>query len=325
MTDGNTSNRSGFTLVELLVVIAIIGVLVALLLPAVQAAREAARRSSCTNNMRQLGIACHQFVDVRGIIPPSRTATAGFPPLGIPRGVYHGWACWLLPYLEQAGVASKYDFNLHFGHLNNREAIKSQIPLLYCPSNTRKNRIAYDFTHNSFLVNGAACTDYGVIRQVDADLVAQFPNDVDQYVHNDVNGMNLSAHSRNTGESVRVMRWATVTDGLSNTIFYSEDAGRPDAWRANWRKTTSGALIPGGAWSDESAEFGLQGCTPPNDTRPGLTAINCTNNGEPYSFHPSGCIFTFCDGSVRFISNNIPIRTLARLVTAGAGEQIGDF
>jgi prepilin-type processing-associated H-X9-DG protein len=69
----------------------------------------------------------------------------------------------------------------------------------------------------------------------------------------------------------------------------------------------------------------LQGCTPPDDTRPGKTAINCTNNGEPYSFHAAGCNFTMCDGSVRFISTNVPIRTLARLVTASAGEQIGEF
>src|SRR5262245_46197242 len=104
MRYGNRRRSAAFTLVELLVVIAIIGVLVALLLPAVQAAREAARRMQCSNNLRQIGLACHNFHDVRGCTPPSRSASGGFPHLGIPANAYHGWAVWLLPYMEQGNI-----------------------------------------------------------------------------------------------------------------------------------------------------------------------------------------------------------------------------
>ena len=314
---------AGFTLVELLVVIAIIGVLVALLLPAVQAAREAARRMSCTNNMRQLGLAGHNFHDVRGVIPPSRTASGGFPALGIPPDAYNGWASWLLPYIEQTNLASIYNHQLHFGHASNRAAIQTQIAVFNCPSTPIKKRVAPQFTHDGFTITGAAAADYSVIREVDVGLWTSFPNDVDTYFNNQVQGTNMGPHSRNTGSSIRVMRWASVSDGLSNTIFYVEDAARPVEHVTSGRRT--GSSTGGSAWADEANEFGFQGCTPPNDIRPGRTPINCTNDGEPYSFHPNGINVVLCDGSVRFIANSIPIRTFARLVTAQGGENNGDF
>jgi prepilin-type processing-associated H-X9-DG protein len=144
--------------------------------------------------------------------------------------------------------------------------------------------------------------------------VSSFPNAVDAY--ND--GNRWGPFSYNSGSNIRVMTWGSVSDGLSNTLFYSEDAGRPTEYVAGRR--VSGGTTGGSAWADEASEWGFQGCTPPNDTRPGLQAINCTNDGEPYSFHSGGISVGMCDGSVRFLRESIDVRTFARLITAQAGE-----
>ena len=120
------------------------------------------------------------------------------------------------------------------------------------------------------------------------------------------------------------MNWASVTDGLSNTIFYVEDAGRPNRYLTG--RVQIAGTWGGSAWSDEASEFGLHGCTPSTtaDVRPGLRPMNCTNNGEVYSFHTGGCNFGMCDGSVRFIRETIDIRTFARMVTAQGGEVVSN-
>jgi len=121
----------GFTLVELLVVIAIIGILIALLLPAVQAAREAARRTQCNNNLKQLGIALHNYHDSHGTFPPAHleTGTTG------PTFRHHfGWLAYLLPYIEQENVYRLIDFRLKYSAPENRQDASVGIKTFICPS-----------------------------------------------------------------------------------------------------------------------------------------------------------------------------------------------
>src|SRR5437763_6700997 len=121
-----SSRSAGFTLIELLVVIAIIAILIGLLVPAVQKVRDAAARSQCQNNMKQMGLAAHNFHDTYKVTPPARVASGGFPALGIPAGAYQGWAIWILPYIEQGNVAKMYKKKIQFGETASRTAIQQQ-------------------------------------------------------------------------------------------------------------------------------------------------------------------------------------------------------
>lgn len=329
MTEGRVSScRTGFTLVELLVVIAIIGVLVALLLPAIQAAREAARRSQCLNNMKQVGLAFLNY----------ETATKEFPLATLnPIAPTHGsnnWAPFVLPYLEQGNLVVGYDLNEDWWREPNRAIAQNPLAVLLCPSTPNQERVQ-DKPESTPPNKTGACGDYftptGVHIEINLSLPAdqQFTNYNEKFSNGDDNlvldGVVAEQHEFNQHNALK-----SITDGLSNSILLGECAGREDVYRGRQFYAVDYTGTPavrarGGAWAttDNPYPIGLKKPWKANfGTIPGNLSINNSNEWGHcfYSFHPSGANFTLADGSVRFLSDDIDLRTLADLVTRAGGE-----
>ncbi|WP_254509380.1 DUF1559 domain-containing protein [Anatilimnocola floriformis] len=293
-----------FTLVELLVVIAIIGVIVALLLPAVQAAREAARRMSCQNNLRQFGIALHNYHDTHGVFPPQRLEEPN-----------HGWMSMMLPQIEQGNLHAIYKFNVNWQHVDNQPAVTTKIKIAVCPSAPGANRRDTVVT-NKF----AAVSDYAIPGNVAPALYTG-------------NGLPAAGDTRGIISGNAGTRMAEVTDGLSNTILLLEDAGRPEFWLRGKRgpaSTNDGCgnadvvdgRVKGAGWADPASDIPPHSFAVNGLTCPGPCVMNCTNNNEAYSFHPGGISIVLGDSSVRFLSDTISVRTFAAMITCGCGELI---
>jgi prepilin-type N-terminal cleavage/methylation domain-containing protein/prepilin-type processing-associated H-X9-DG protein len=317
MNRKQSKHGRGFTLVELLVVIAIIGVLVALLLPAVQAAREAARRSQCSNNLKQLALGAHNFHDTTGSLPSS-VRPAGLTPL--PRIAGH---TFLLQYLEQRNIYDKYDQTKNWFDAANLPYTSQAVKTFLCPSTpdpTRKDGQPEASTWTPIV----AVTDYSPTILVEKVLKDQ--NLVDEW-----------------GDGILTKngtpRMADVIDGLSNTIMYGESAGRPNIWRRGPKKfgNLPNDRVNAGGWARPASDFSINGSSYDGATFPGPCAVNCTNGeavgstfphptygtegtAEAFAFHPGGANFAFGDGSVRLINANIGIRDFARLVTRAGAE-----
>ncbi len=335
-----TERRSGFTLVELLVVIAIIGVLVALLLPAVQAAREAARRMSCTNNMKQFGLALHNFHDTMLVLPPA----AVLPPnianmtseshtkFNIPLNVEHGWGVFVLPFMEEKNLSDRYLWNEDWRSTGNEAVRSAYVKTFICPSSPEQKRMNNYAPKN---ITNSACGDYAVLNEVGSltylknnglidNESAASPLGIMRPNGDFVTPTSTSAIERNNSR-VNLCNFAMITDGLSNTSLLMESAGRPIRWtlgKPNYDPTSS---VEGAGWADPENEFNLAGCDPATGFAPGPIAVNCTNGGEIYAFHLAGANVLLADGSVRFMSKNVALRIVARMVTRSAGEVNADF
>lgn len=210
-------NRQAFTLIELLVSMSIIGLLVALLLPAVHSARESSRRMQCRNNLKQIGIAMHSYHDVHRSFPVGQYID----------GKGHGWASAVLPYIEQVNVHNRINFDLPYFHAGNREVASVILPIYLCPSMVtsaidRKGRSAAGF----------GAIDYGCMLGAVAPLAAP-PVVAKEIPYTDSHGVFPWPSFGSSGGGV-VTRMSQITDGTSNTMLVGEDSGR--------------GLRDGGAW-----------------------------------------------------------------------------
>ena len=328
---------AGFTLIELLVVIAIIAVLIALLVPAVQKVRESASRATCMNNLKQIGLAVHNFHDVYKALPPGRVSTrAGIPKIGVPpmpTGTVpsHSWIPFVFPYLEQQALYQQYRRDLNWADPANRPAVNiNQLAILQCPSAKAGRMHVEAFPAAANNNPWGACTDYAAIKGIRAGTGTLATSGLIDPPSSGEGCMPDSA----------MKKFTDIVDGLSNTIMIAESAGRPELWRTGQRvplatldpgarypiEDAAGGDMPGGAWAEQQNAFFLDGSTPDGKLKPGPCAINCTNNfcglptrnyddGEVYSFHTGGALGLLADGSVHFIRASIDIRIFARLVT----------
>jgi prepilin-type N-terminal cleavage/methylation domain-containing protein/prepilin-type processing-associated H-X9-DG protein len=311
--------RRAFTLIELLVVIAIIAILIGLLLPAVQKVREAAARLQCQNNLKQLGLALHNYESANGVWPAqstSPTTTAGATP---PRG---SWITQILPHVEAGAVFQLYNPSLHWHDPANEAAVKSRIKTLLCPS-AGAGREGFEYTRFTsatprFYLYGAP-TDYTNVGGIGTALLASLtPRPAD-----------------GTGVLLidRPVKVQEVTDGLSNTALVTECANRPQLWQRRsrvtqlpppvpWSSSSDQPFVTGGVWASHLKGFLIEGAGPDGKTNGGACAVNCSNDNEVYSFHTGGANALLGDGSVRFLGESIDLRLMAALATRAGGETV---
>jgi prepilin-type N-terminal cleavage/methylation domain-containing protein/prepilin-type processing-associated H-X9-DG protein len=302
--------RHAFTLVELLVVIAIIGLLIALLLPAVQAARGAARNSQCSNHLRQLGLAYHNHENTHKVLPPSYISDPNKPT---------GWGVFLLSFIEQNALDDQYDRDAPFFYSNpaygidNQAVANTPIATLRCPSAPEREPYTYTFSFPGYpsMSWQAWASDYSPVARVSDSL-------------NSYLSMGYStAQLQGALEPDKTTPFAKITDGLSNTILVGELAGKNDVWQqgtmANQKLT--GFFGGQGGWADAtSAASKLFGSTSDGTISPGSCGINCSNDYGLYGFHPGGANVLLADGSVRMLSETTDIHLLVTLVTRAGGE-----
>ncbi len=325
--------RRAFTLIELLVVIAIIAILIALLVPAVQKVREAAARAQCGNNLKQIGLAIHGYHDVKKWLPPDRMAND-----------WVTWAVFLQPHIEQDNAYKLWNLEWRYAEQpapagSATDPAPRTVPIYFCPA--RRQPGALSVTWTLTLATGGTLTvrrggigDYasvGGTQNNTGALRIAIPSGI-------VNGMPVSGNGpfNNSGPGARVlsfshqMRFSTVTDGSSNTMFVGEKHIR----RASLEGRNEDRSIYDSGNANNFRRFaGIQDYVPGAPLPVGTNRRPIVSdpldagplvNSSFGSRHPGVCLFVFGDGSVRNVSNSVSLLTLTRLVLPRDGEVLGN-
>jgi len=317
-------------------------VLIGLLLPAVQAAREAARRSNCQNNVKQIGLGIHGFADANNGGLPS-----GVRPVAAST-VRCGVFVFILPWLERQGMRDAYDTNVAWFHANNLPVTSVRVGPYECPS-AIGNPSQLD--HNpdgttGFGTGVVANGDYASSLGIDPRLPGVVPAPANAQIVPSLS-MSSSPASPTNGmlpkQQVPRLKLQAVTDGLSKTIAIWESAGRPWVWRAGERVSASlnTAHTNAGGWCRPASDILFAGSNAAGTSVPGvyLNRTNGHNHGseaygssgyptygtegssQPYSFHPGGVHAGMGDGAVRFLQESADITVVSALVTRNGGTQ----
>jgi prepilin-type N-terminal cleavage/methylation domain-containing protein/prepilin-type processing-associated H-X9-DG protein len=297
------SRRWGFTLIELLVVIAVVAILLGLLIPAVQRVRAAADRTKCVNNLKQLGLALHGYHDAQNGFPPAVASNVHGDPVA--STILVGWIPYILPYIDQGNLHKQYDFQVRYDDPKNDSGVnQTSIALLVCPASPAPG----------FSVNNRAITDYAAAVAINRVLSPNpflDPTPPTDPTFFGVLGQNASR------------KISEITDGASNTVMVAEAAGRTQSWQMGTNLGPAANADP--AWANaERTRLLIAGFNPVTNTQPGPCAVNCTNNGEVYSFHHGGANVLFADGSVRLLAANLDLNIMIALITRKGGESIPD-
>jgi prepilin-type N-terminal cleavage/methylation domain-containing protein/prepilin-type processing-associated H-X9-DG protein len=330
--------KRGFTLIELLVVIAMISVLVSLLLPAVQQAREAARRSQCRNNLKQIGLALHNYHDTHRLFPPGYVDFNGNPNLTPDNdlGPGWGWATFLLPQMDQTSVYNQINFNLGVGLGPNAQISLVALPVFQCPSDGLQQPFPVYDSSFSTPITTLAHSNYAGCNGWEECFNGAGGNPQPGPGADGLVGLFGKAGAgmfyRNSNISS-----ANVTDGLSNTIAVGERSSKhaPSTWTgavAGGRTPAWMAVQPPAPYAPppspayDNADFGealiLAHC---NATHLPSADFPVFDPDVYYSFHPGGCHFLFGDGSVRFIGSFVNGPTYQALGTIAGAEVTGEY